>query len=123
MDKLSTWNLYRQSGDNNLFTRQGHQLAAPLTVGFTRKEASPSSLVEDQVTRYNVRYSIGHVDANGRALRAKDSINLEISKAVAADSVKLSAALDELASYISSPAFKAVVSQTLTLPRDVTATP
>lgn len=119
MDKLSNWTLYRHNGDNNLFTRVGHQIAAPLTVGFTRKEASPSSLPADQVTRYNVRYSIGHVNADGNPLRAKDSISLEISKAVAADSVKLNAALDELATYIASPEFKAMVGTTLTLPRDV----
>lgn len=121
MDKLSSWTLYRQNGDNSLFTRTGHQVAAPSTVGFTRKEASPTSLPADQVTRYNVRYSIGHVNGDGVPLRAKDAINLEISKAVAADSTKLSTALTELASYIASPAFLAMVATTLTLPRDVDA--
>lgn len=121
MDKLSSWTLYRQNGDNSLFTRTGHQVAAPSTVGFTRKEASPTSLPADQVTRYNVRYSIGHVNGDGVPLRAKDAINLEISKAVAADSTKLFTALAELASYIASPAFLAMVATTLTLPRDVDA--
>lgn len=118
MDKLSSWTLYRQTGDNSLFTRNGHSVAAPLTAGFTRKEASPSSLPADQVTRYNVRYSIGHLAVDGTPLRAKDSINLEISKAIAAPSVKLDAALDELATYIASAEFKAMVRSSLTLPRD-----
>lgn len=119
MEKLSNWTLYRQNGDNNLFTRTGHQVAAPMTVGFTRKEASTSSLPADQVTRYNVRYTIGHVNDESVPLRARDSISLEISKAVAADGVKLAAALDELATYIASAEFKAMVMTTLTLPRDV----
>lgn len=121
MDKLSNWTLYRQNGDNNLFTRTGHQVAAPLTVGFTRKEASTSSLPADQVTRYNVRYTIGHIDQEGVPLRARDAVSLEISKAVAADGAKLSAALDELAVYIASVEFKTMVTSALTLPRDVVA--
>lgn len=116
MNKLSAWDFYRLTGDSELFTREGHTVTEPLTVGFTRKEAASGSLPLDAVSRYAVRYSIGHVDSTGQPMRAKDAIQLEISHVLAADPAKLKLALVELASFVGTEAFAAMVIETLALP-------
>nr|URG16489.1 MAG: coat protein [Leviviridae sp.] len=102
----STYQNYGSENGNRQFLMPGHSVSAPRVLSVRRKNPTLNGNGEFSLPLYELKFTVGHVDSEGKPLKQRSHITLTVQHPVGADQTAVNTAIDDLVTVISQASFK-----------------
>lgn len=115
----SDWTFYSANGDSMTFQMSGHTVSAPRVVIFKRKTPTLGRNGEFSLSSYEVKGTIGHLDADGKPMRQRSHVTVSIDAPVGADRSVVKTLLSSLGGQLQDASFQDAALDSLLFPGPV----
>lgn len=97
----SDWQEFSESQDRKTFVLPGHSVTEPRAVVFSRKLPAYNKNTGFSLPSYNIKASLGYLNALGQPMSQKGHVNVEISLPVGAEVTAIKSVMTQFGALLS----------------------